>query len=137
MKHLKELIARKKVKGDVIDEDRAQARGSVLEDLIDDMGAAETDKLKGLKKVTVAAPDSESLEKGLKTAEGLVKKMPVEMDEEEVEEVKAPSPFAGKETEEEELAEHEAMDAELSPEELEEKIKKLQELLEKKSSHMA
>lgn len=125
MKHLKELIARKKAKGDMVDAERAEAKGKVLGDLMSDMSDADASKVKGIKKVTVASGDASGLEKGLETAKEIVHSMP----------------SLGKEEEnEEEVAEADMDDAEyaemeeMSPEELEAKIRELQDLLKSKKS---
>jgi hypothetical protein len=59
-----------------------------LIDLMDDMeGDSYGDELKGMKKVTVAAPDEEGLKKGLSKAEQLLKmRSGMDMDSEDEEE---------------------------------------------------
>lgn len=83
------------------------------------MGGEMKNKLDGMKKVTVAAEDTEGLKEGLEKAEELVEKDPMEMMAEEM-----PG--------EEEMEESESeMDEEvLSPEEIEQKIKELQAKLQ-------
>ncbi len=128
MKHLKELIARKKAKGDMVDADRAEAKGKVLGDLMSDMSDADAPKVKGIKKVTVASSDASGLEKGLEKAKEIVHSMPSLGKEEENEEEVAEADMD--DAEDEELAE-------MSPDELEAKIRELQDLLKsKKSSHL-
>lgn len=65
MKGLKELIEKKLKEGKMSDEGDLESKSSVLDELegLADEGIAES-----MKKVTVAAPDSESLEEGLEMA---------------------------------------------------------------------
>lgn len=100
------------------DEMKRNAKKSMLKTLSDEMrGMMGDSRGKSLKKVTVAAPDSEGLEKGLSKAKELIE------DEDESEEM----------GESEESDEMEGMsedsDEECSKEELEAKIQKLQEKL--------
>lgn len=85
MKHMLEELMKKKGKGEKLDPQYKDAKMSVLEEI---KGLCENrmkDDLGGLKKVTVAAPDSEALKEGLSKAEDMVDKMP-EMASEESEE---------------------------------------------------
>jgi len=74
MDELKKLMMKKAKEGKMIkpDSDEARAKGSVLNELEDiaDQGMA-----KKLQKVTVAAPDTESLKEGLEMAEDKVEGM--------------------------------------------------------------
>lgn len=86
MKGLKELIAKKLKSGSVLDEGMKSSKMSVLDELenLADEGIADS-----MKKVTVAAPDSESLEAGLEMAQdsvGEFDEMADDMVEESIEE---------------------------------------------------
>lgn len=72
MKAFKDLIAKKLKEGKVLSEDDIASKKEVLKDLKDSMGSQMSDKLKGIKKVTVAADSPEGLEKGLEMAEEVV-----------------------------------------------------------------
>ena len=97
------------------------------------------EKLHGLKKVSVMAPNEEGLEEGLHKAEELVKKGPKSLGHHEA------IPFAGEETPEEEAAEekmeeehpeeaaHMMEEHEEEPQSEEEIDQKIQELMEKKA----
>lgn len=126
-----------------------EAKMGVLKDLSSQAGNLLKDKLKGLKKVTVASDSKEGLGKGLEMAEKLIgktagpegrdpEKMVEEAEEERGEDL-------DKDNEEGESAEHKAnvfgtdegdddmADMEdCSPEELEEKIQKLQAMKQEK-----
>lgn len=73
MEHFRKLMEKKRQAGSgSLDKAEAQARGSVLHDMV---GALDDDglkKVKGLKKVTVAAKDQTGLEEGLSTAKRIV-----------------------------------------------------------------
>lgn len=136
MQHKLEKLMRKKAeKGDVLSKSHAKAKSGILQDLMDDMMGMEGDKVKGLKKVTVASNSPKGLEKGLDKAKELVGHAPMadeempegeEMDEEESAEHEA------EESPEMEVAEHEgeeAKDEEIS--DLKAEIEKLKEKLAK------
>lgn len=111
MKDLKELMKKKAMKGEFMDEKKR----SVMHELLNEMDEMANESLtKGMKKVTVAAKDEEGLKAGLEKAEEMVEE---KMGEEEYEESEMP---------EEEYAE-ESEEAEMSMEELEAEIKKLEE----------
>jgi hypothetical protein len=68
----KELLLKKKAEGKTLNPEQAEMKMKLLEEL---MGIAEEgmgEKLKGMKKVTVAAPDKEGLEKGLEKAQEVI-----------------------------------------------------------------
>ena len=66
------MIADKKKKaGKSMSKNHMEAKGSVLNDLMDHLGASGAETLKGLKKVTVASNSKEGLEKGLDKAKEL------------------------------------------------------------------
>jgi hypothetical protein len=100
------LLAKKKAKGEMLPEQEQSARGSVLEDLIGNMGERQAKKLDGLKKVSVMADSEEGLKAGLDKAKDVVGKMPEAMDgdEESPEEEASESPD---EEHEEELSKEE------------------------------
>lgn len=105
-----EMLAKllKKKKSDkVMSEPEKQAKMEVLKNLDEDMAKAMSEKLAGLKKVTVASDSSEGLEQGLEKAKEMLE---------------------AKEMEDEEPSEED--DMELS--EIEAKIKELEELKKQK-----
>lgn len=65
----KELLKKKAKEGKTISPEKAKEKMSVLEELSSMMGGEMADKLKGMKKVTVAAKDDEGLKAGLEKAE--------------------------------------------------------------------
>ena len=130
MKELSKLIEKKMREGKGMSPVHVKVKSSVLEHFRDDMDAMGADKVKGLKKVSVMAPDQKGLEHGLAKAAELVEKGPMAaMEDEEVSdhgENEEESPeHEAMESSEEEHMEHE----EESPEDLEEKIRQLQEKL--------
>lgn len=112
---LDKLIEKKKKEGKKLDGSHQKARSSVLDELMGDMEGLGAQKVKNLKKVTVASDSSEGLEKGLSKAKELVEKQEDE---------------SSHESEEEELAEHEGEEDEESPEAIEAKIAELKAKLE-------
>lgn len=78
MKELKELLGAKK-KLDPIEKD---AKLSAIKNMRKMAGDMMADDMKSMKKVTVAAPDQESLEAGLEKAKDVVEDMPEDMMEE-------------------------------------------------------
>lgn len=70
-KMFKKMMDKKKEKPMLSDMEK-NAKMSVMEDLKSQANSALGDKLKGLKQVTVAAPDQEGLAEGLDKAEELV-----------------------------------------------------------------
>lgn len=68
----KKLLESKKKKGDVLSPIEAKAKMSALGDLNEDMMGNELDKLKGLKKVTIASNSPKGLEKGINMAKEIV-----------------------------------------------------------------
>lgn len=125
MKKLEEVLK----KGKKMSPIAAKAKSKVLEELGDNMMDMGSDKIKNLKKVTVASDSPKGIEKGLEMAKNLVAKkdgMMEEMPEDET-----------LESEGEEYAEHETgmeekEPEEMSEEELKDEIAKLQELLKEK-----
>jgi len=68
----KELLMKKAKEGKTISPEKAKEKMSVLDELSSMMGGEMADKLKGMKKVTVAAKDSEGLKAGLEKAEEVI-----------------------------------------------------------------
>ncbi len=127
MKKLEELLK----KGKKMSPIAAKAKSKVLEELGDDMMDMGTDKIKGLKKVTVASDSPKGIEKGLDMAKKIVGKKDMMMGDFEEEMPESESD----ESEEKELAEGEMPEEEMeemSEEELKEQIAKLQEMLKEK-----
>lgn len=132
MKKLEELLK----KGKKMNPVAAKAKSKVLEELGDDMMDMGSDKIKGLKKVTVASDSPKGIEKGLDMAKKIVGKKDMlngmgDFAEESPE-------HEGMESEGEEYAEHESgmeekEPEEMSAEELKEQIAKLEELLKEKN----
>lgn len=139
MKHspkLEKLMEEKKRKGQTLSKSHAKAKSGVIQDLMDDMMGLDSDKIKGLKKVTVASNSPKGLEKGLDKAKEIVgnKELSEEMmsdgeelaDSEEMESEESPEmEVAEHEGEEEGMEEKDAKIAEL-----EAKIAKLEEKLD-------
>lgn len=113
MKMLEKLLEKKKGEKPISKEYK-DSKMSVLKALHDEMSRMMGDDLKGLKKVTVASDDKEGLEEGLDKAKDLIASGEL-------------SPMES-EQESEESSEEEKSDEECTPAELDEKIKKLQEL---------
>lgn len=80
---LKKLIDKKKKEGKTLSPVHKEARSTVLEDLMDHLSDMGMDKVKGLKKVTVASDSKEGLAKGLDKATEMVEKSPMEAMEDE------------------------------------------------------
>jgi len=104
-----------------------KASSKVLGDLRSHAQKMMNDKMKGLKKVTVASDSKEGLSKGLETAEKILKgKSPLEEESEESE-IETPEL---EENEEEELEESSDEPSEMSEEEIDAKLKELMQLKE-------
>jgi hypothetical protein len=145
MNALHKLIMKKKGEGKDLSPEHAEAKSSMLEKLMGDMDSMGADKLKGLKKVTVASNSPKGLEMGLSKAKDLVKK-PEMMDEHETDEIDPEFHKDGEEemSEDEESPEHESMESpaleasehemgeDMSEDELRAKIREL----EAKLNHM-
>ncbi len=128
-KMLKMLKAKKDKNKDSMSDNEKEAKLNVMKELRDSASKMMGDKVRGIKELSVVAPDKKGLEKGLDKAKELI---------------------AGEESEESQ--EHEAMEGEsedsaeseagseddkleqMSPEELDEMMKKIQELNTKKAS---
>jgi hypothetical protein len=143
MEAFKKLLDKKKSQSGEMSPIHAKAKSSVLQHLMSDMDSMDAGKIKGLKKVTVAAPDKASLEKGLHAATELVQKGPLaSMDKDDVADHGTNGEEEHDEMSEEESPEHEASESpeeetaehkeEQSPEELKAKIADLEKQLMKK-----
>ncbi len=113
----KELLMKKKGEGKILSPGAAEGKMAVIQQLMDAMGNDMGDKLKGMQKVTVMAPDAEGLEEGLEQAGEVVSEADEVMSEEG-------------EEESEEVAE------EMSKEEIEAKIAELQAQLGESSEEI-
>lgn len=128
MKNLEKLMMKKHGEGKVLGKSAAKAKSSVLEDLMSDMFDHEGDKVKGLKKVTVASNSPKGLEKGLDKAKEMLGEKG--MSDEDMPEEES-SEHEESESPEMEASEHED-EEDMSPEEIEAKISELKELLKEK-----
>lgn len=72
MDMFKELLKKKQSKGEM-DPKHKEAKMGVLKEIRDMAAGDMGDEIKGMKKVTVAAPDRKGLEEGLDRAEDMVK----------------------------------------------------------------
>jgi hypothetical protein len=77
MEHFKKLMAKKMAEGKTMSPSHMKAKGSVLHDLMGELGKMGADHLQGMKKVTVASDSKEGLQHGLKSAANLVDKGPL------------------------------------------------------------
>jgi hypothetical protein len=136
----KKLLESKKKKGDVLSPLEAKARMSALGDLKEDMMGSELDKLKGLKKVTIASNSPKGLEKGINMAKEIVGNKMLDKSEYGSEEMPEDE-MMGEESAEHEAAEspemesaeesEEAGDEEMSKDELLAEIERLKAKLDK------
>jgi hypothetical protein len=76
MDKIAKIIEKKKKDGQEMDPLYKKSKMSVLESLRDQMSEMIKGDLEGMKKVEVAAPDSEGLEAGLEKAKEIVEEMP-------------------------------------------------------------
>lgn len=119
---LKKIIDKKKKEGKTLSPVHKEARSTVLEDLMDHLSDMGMDKVKGLKKVTVASDSKEGLAKGLDKATEMVEKSPMEaMEDEDV------SDHGANEVEEHE---EESEDESESEDDIRQKIEELKAKLE-------
>lgn len=119
MEAFKKLVDKKKKEQGDMEPVHAAAKGSVLHDLMSQMDGMSGDKVKGLKKVTVASNTKEGVEKGLDKAKQLLGEQKDDSHEEGYDDQDAEGPNHmptehEAEESEEESPEHEAME---SPEE--------------------
>ena len=129
MKGLEKLMMKKHGEGKVLGKAAAKAKSSVLEDLMSDMFDQDGDKVKGLKKVTVASNSPKGLEKGLDKAKEMLGEG--DMSDEDMPEGEESAEEA-EESPEMEASEHEADEEEMSADEIEAKIAELKDLLKEK-----
>jgi hypothetical protein len=136
MHPLQKLMAKKKQEGKKLSPMEKKGKEDTLQSLIDDMMDMDGDKVKGLKKVTVASNSPKGLSKGLEKAKELIGEAPTggledeEMPEGEEMMEEESSEDESEESPEMEESEHEEEGSE-SPEELEAEIEKLKEKLAK------
>lgn len=129
MKGLEKLMMKKHGEGKVLGKAAAKAKSSVLEDLMSDMFDQDGDKVKGLKKVTIASNSPKGLEKGLDKAKEMLGEG--DMSDEDMPEGEESAEEA-EESPEMEASEHEADEEEMSADEIEAKIAELKDLLKEK-----
>lgn len=135
MHPLHKLMAKKKQEGKKLSPMEKKGKEESLSSLIDDMMSMDGDKVKGLKKVTVASDSPKGLSKGLEKAKELIGGAPTggledeempegeEMMEEEMPEGEESSEMESEEAEDESLDTEEEIEAEI--EKLKEKLAKL------------
>ncbi|HLD91098.1 MAG TPA: hypothetical protein VI911_08815 [Patescibacteria group bacterium] len=68
----KDLLRKKAKEGKFVDDKSKKIKESMLDDIDSIMNEAGGEELKGMKKVTVAAPDKDGLEEGLEKAKEIV-----------------------------------------------------------------
>lgn len=108
-----------------------EAKKSMLMELMKHMDGMMVEPIKGLKKVTVASQDEEGLKEGLDKAKEMVS------DKENAPAVLKPDHSSmDDESEEDESEEESSEDEEMSLDDIEEQIKKLEELKKAKSGKM-
>lgn len=73
MENFRKLLAKKKADGQTLDPMQSSAKSAVLNEMMGGLDGMGADKLRGLKKVTVASNSPTGLEKGLATAQQIVK----------------------------------------------------------------
>jgi len=134
MNPLHKLMAKKKMEGKKLSPMEKKGKEETLQSLIDEMMGMDSDKVKGLKKVTVASDSPEGLEKGLDKAKELVGDAPLSeemMSDEEMPEASEEEMPEGEEESSEmesEEGEDESLDTE---EEIKAEIERLKEKLAK------
>jgi hypothetical protein len=138
MNSLQKLMAKKKSEGKKLSGAEKKGKEDTLQSLIDDMMGMDGEKVKGLKKVTVASNSPKGLSKGLDKAKELIGNAPtggLEDGEEEMpegEEMMEEEMPEGESEESPEMESEEAEDESLdTEEEIEAEIEKLKEKLEK------
>jgi len=72
MDKFKELLKKKMKSGKMLDDNSAKARMETIDELDDMVGSPMLDKMKGLKKVTVASSSKAGLEEGLEKAQDMM-----------------------------------------------------------------
>jgi hypothetical protein len=133
MMEMIQKLAKKKGKDDELDPMYKDAKMGVLKDIHKMASDSMADDVKGMKKVTVASPDEEGLEKGLDKAKELLNSSPEDAeDDSEDEQGDDKKPDAADILENE--IEHESDEGDLSDDEIDEMIKLLQEKKAKSAS---
>lgn len=66
------LITKKKAEGKSMSPAHEKAKGTVLDDLMDHLGSMGVDKVKGMKKISIASDSTPGLKAGLEKAKDLV-----------------------------------------------------------------
>jgi len=132
---LNNLMKKKAEKGDVLSKSHAKAKSGILQDLVDDMMGMEGDKVKGLKKVTVASNSPKGLEKGLEKAKEIVGDAPMAEDEEMPEGEKMAEGEDMEEESEEESPEMEVAEEEGEEKDVEDLKAEIEKLKEKLAKH--
>lgn len=79
----KELLLKKKKEGKVLSPEQAKSKMDVLQELMGLVDDSMGNKIKGLQKVTVAAPTKEGLEEGLEKAQEVIEGASEESEDEE------------------------------------------------------
>lgn len=135
MNPLHKLMAKKKMEGKKLSPMEKKGKEETLQSLIDEMMGMDSDKVKGLKKVTVASDSPEGLEKGLDKAKELVGDAPLSeemMSDEEMPEASEEEEMPEGEEESSEMESEEGEDESLdTEEEIKAEIEKLKEKLAK------
>lgn len=133
------LIAKKKAEGKDMSPAHEKAKGTVLSDLMDHLEGMGMDKVKGLKKVTVASDSKEGLAKGLDKAKEIATQAPDSEEGSEDESAEGSDAEEASESPAMEASEGEEGEAEeeKSPEEMKSEIEELKaELAKHKSMSM-
>ncbi len=127
---MKEMMKKKKEEGS-IDPSYKKAKMGVLKEIRDMASKDAADGIGSVKKVTVAAPDKESLEEGLEKAKAMLHQHDEEAEDPKEEASETPEEEAAEDSEEKDEG-----DEDLTPEECDEMIavlqKKKEELLKEK-----
>lgn len=154
MDKFNQLMMKKKEEGKMLSPVEKDAKMGVLKELHKMASDSMSDKIKGLKKVTVAAPDEKGLEAGLDKAKDLVSQEHGMVEDAEDGDNQPDDLFAGGDTEEKEEMHHADLDddneegespehqdevmGEHEPEESDDELAaKIKELLAKQSSRQA
>lgn len=96
------LMDKKKKEGNMLSDVHKEARQSILDDLMDNMGSADAEPLKGLKKVSVSSDSKHGLAQGLDKAKEMLHGQSDDESDEDPKEELAESPM-------DEQSEHEDM----------------------------
>jgi len=113
----KELLMKKKAQGKVLSPEAAQQKMEVVKELMESMGEDMGERIKGMQKVTVAAPDKKGLKEGLEKASEVIDGVPEMSDMDEV--MNEDDKVEGIKEEQEELNEYPMEDEEEGEEDIE------------------